>query len=59
MVGARRAVTSMVGAAVPDGLEMRAAAENRGQPRANFCNKKYLNKFQCFNCIQYRTRTVP
>jgi hypothetical protein len=37
MVGARRAVTSMVGATVPDGREMRVAADDQrltGQPRA-------------------------
>ncbi len=33
VVGARRAFASMVGAAVVHGLEMRAAADDRGQPR--------------------------
>ena len=37
-MGGRRVVSSMVGAAVVDGLEMRAAPEDRGQPRAN-CKK--------------------
>ena len=34
MVGARRAVASEVGAAMVDGRGMRAAADDRGQPRA-------------------------
>jgi len=41
MIGARRAVASTVGAAVADGLEMRAAPDDRGQPWAN--NKKIEN----------------
>jgi len=44
MMGARRAVASMVGAAVADGLEMGIAPDDRGQPRAN-CKKK---KITCF-----------
>jgi hypothetical protein len=37
MVGDRRVmIASMVGAAVVDGLEMRAATDDRGEPRANF-----------------------
>ena len=35
LMDARTAVASMVGAAVVDGLEMRAAPDDRGQPRAN------------------------
>jgi len=34
MVDTRRAVASKVGALVVDGREMRAAADDRGQPRA-------------------------
>ncbi len=34
MVGATRLVASRVGAAVVDGHEMRAPADDRGQPRA-------------------------
>jgi hypothetical protein len=37
-MGSRNAVASTVGAAVVDGLEMRAAPDDRGQPRAN-CKK--------------------
>ena len=45
MVGARRAFASRVGAAVVDGREMRAAADDRGPPRATMqarddCDKK-------------------
>jgi hypothetical protein len=34
MVGARKSVASMVGATVVDGHEMRAPADDRGQPWA-------------------------
>ncbi len=37
-MGARRVVASTVGAAVVDGLEMRVAPDDRGQPRSN-CKK--------------------
>ncbi len=40
VVGTRRVVASMVGAAVVDGREMRGAADDRGPTQAN-CNKKY------------------
>jgi hypothetical protein len=36
MMGARRAVASIVGAAVVNGLEMRATPDYRGQPRTNY-----------------------
>jgi hypothetical protein len=58
-VGARRAVTSRVGASVADGREMQAAADDQrltGQPRA-IVNKlyKYLPVSESIEFCEYRT----
>jgi len=59
MVSTRRAVASKVGAAVVDGRKMRAAADDRGQPRAivktNLKNSQSLN--QSNFASTYRTGT--
>ena len=65
MVGARRAVTSMVGASVPDGREMRAAADDQrltGQPRAIVNKNKHISQslnqsnFACTVRVRYRNQ---
>ena len=70
MVGARRATASMVGASVVGGREMRASADDRGQPRATIqardnCNKKsrkinnpHHMRDRCI-CSYHKTIHVP
>ncbi len=53
---ARRVFASRVGAAVVDGRKMRAAADDRSQPRAN-CKKIKKNKKISYRTVPYRTRT--
>ena len=58
MIGARRVVASMVGAAVVDGLEMRAAPDDRGQAgsRGQTVKKYKISMVKTYRTdIRYRT----
>ena len=56
MVGAKSAIASRVGVAVVDGHEIRAADDDRGQPRKIVNDKvKYLILPESIEFCKYRT----